>query len=141
MNFPGLAASSAATTGSVCWTTSTGNVTVDTTLGCLSSDIRTKWHVKPLGSMLAEIMALKPIEYENRPGAGPASLGREIGLSAQAVQKVDPRLVGLYAAGPKKGAPQGVRYMQLTAGLVKAIQEQQVEIMTLKAEMAALEVR
>lgn len=84
-------------------------------------------------------MEMRPIEYVNKPGGAPASLGREVGLSAQAIAKIDPRLVGLYASGPEEGTPQGVRYMQLTAILVKAIQEQQAEIVSLRSRVSHLE--
>lgn len=139
VGMPNLASSSAATTGTVCWTTSTGNLTVDTTVACLASDLRTKMNIKPLDAGLAEVMALKPISYDNKPEFNGKHLGRQVGLGAQDVQKVDPRLVSLYAAGPDEGTPQGVRYMQLTAVLIKAIQQQEAEIAALKTELHHLE--
>lgn len=139
---PNLASSSAATTGTVCWTTATGNLTVDTTVACLASDLRTKMNIRPLdfphGSALDEVMALKPISYTNRPEFDSKHLGRQIGLGAQDVIKIDPRLVSLYGAGPDEGTPSGVRYMQMVALLVKATQEQQAEIKQLRAEVKRL---
>jgi hypothetical protein len=121
---PGIASSSAATTGTVCWTTSTGNLTVDTTVACLASTGKVKKNVKPLDVGLPEVMALKPISYDLKDQYNPEHLGTMVGLITEDVQKVDPRLVAL----DDKGDPRGVRYMQMTAVLVKAIQDQQHEI-------------
>ena len=129
-NMPDLASSSAATTGTVCWTTSTGLLNVDTTLACLSSTRRVKADIKPLDAGLAEVLAMRPVSYDLKPEFNPEHLGRQIGLVAEDVQDIDPRLVGLDA----KGLPKGVRYMQLTALLVKAIQDQQHEIVNLEKE-------
>jgi hypothetical protein len=125
---PLLSTSSAATTGTVCWTTSTGNLTVDTTLACLSSTGTVKKNIKPLEAGLAEVMALKPISYELKDEYNPEHLGEMVGLIAEDVLKVDPRLVGFDANGNARG----VRYMQATALLVEAIQEQQAEIERLR---------
>jgi hypothetical protein len=54
-----------------------------------------------------------------------------VGLIAEDVEKGDPRLVAL----DDKGDPRGVRYMQMTAVLVKAIQDQQHEIDDLKRQI------
>lgn len=131
---PGIASSSAATTGTVCWTTSTGNLTVDTTLACLSSTRRIKQNIQPLDIGLKQVMALQPTSYDLKPQFNPKHLGPQVGLVAEDVEKVDPRLIGLDSTG----RPEGVRYMQLTAVLVKAIQEQQTEIADLKKQVARL---
>lgn len=119
IDMPSIASSSAATTGTVCWTTSTGNLTVDTTLACLSSTIRVKQAVQSLFSGLWTAMRLRPVSYELKPEYNPKHLGRQVGLIAEDVIKVDPRLVGMTPDGKQ---PLGVRYMQLTAVLVSAIQ-------------------
>lgn len=131
VTMPGLASSSAATTGTLCWTTVTGNVNVDTTLACLSSTKRIKQHIQPLDAGLAEVMKLRPVSYDLKPEYNPKGLGPMVGLVAEEVQKIDPRLVGLDA----NGDPQGVRYMQMTAVLVKALQEEQAEITELRREI------
>lgn len=133
---PNLAASSAATTGTVCWTTVTGNLTVDTTTTCLLSDGRHKMNVEPLEAGLNEVMKLKPVSYELKPEVNPTHLGRQVGLIAQDVIKIDPRLASVYPSGPDKDTPSGVRYEQMVALLVKAIQEQQSEISDLKRQMS-----
>jgi len=127
---PTLASSSAATTGTVCWTNSTGNLTVDTTLACLSSTRKIKQDIRPLDIGLSKVMQMEPVAYNLKPEFNPKHLGPQVGLIAEDVQKVDPRLVGL----DSKGDVEGVRYMQLTAVLVKAIQEQQQEIDALKRQ-------
>ena len=135
IDMPSIASSSAATTGTVCWTTSTGNLTVDTTLACLSSTGKIKKNIQPLDVGLDEVMALRPVSYDLKPQYNPKGLGPMVGLVAEDVQQVDPRLVGL----DSKGRPLGVRYMQLTAVLIKGMQEQQAEIKDLKAQLAALQ--
>ena len=84
---------------------------------------------------LDEVMALRPVSYDLKPQYNPNGLGPMVGLVAEDVQRVDPRLVGL----DSKGRPLGVRYMQLTAVLIKGMQEQQAEIKDLKAQLAALQ--
>jgi len=134
----GLASSSAAQTGTVC--IGTGNVlSYDTTTTCLLSDGRLKDNIAPLDIGLAEVLKLKPVSYDLKPEVNPTHLGKQVGLIAQDVIKVDPRLAALYQSGPQKGTPSGVRYEQLTAVLVKAIQEQQIQITTLEARLKKLE--
>jgi len=127
-NMPNLASSSAATTGTVCWTTSTGLLNVDTTLGCLSSLEELK-DIQPGGinHALDTVMALKPFWYtwkketpEYKGGNHEASPG----FGAHQVESVDKRLVGYGADGKLRG----VKYEQLTPLLAAAIQEQQKEI-------------
>jgi hypothetical protein len=144
VSMPNIASSSAATTGTVCWTTG-GNLTVDTTLACLSSTRRVKHKIENLDpvvegervSALKEINALRPVSYDLKPEFNPKHLGRQIGLVAEEVQAVDPRLVGLDAIGKVEG----VRYMQLTALLVKALQEEEAKNAALEIRVEALEHR
>ncbi len=135
VKMPNIASSSAPATGSLCWTTSTGNVTVDTTLACLSSTLKIKEYVEPIKSGLDEVMALRPISYNLKDEYNPEHLGRQVGFIAEEVNKVDERLVGLNS----NGEIQGVRYMQLTSILTKAIQEQQAEILELKRRLKRVE--
>jgi len=135
LTLSGLTSSSAAQTGTLC--IGTGNaISYDTTTTCLLSDMDLKEYVRRDDIHgLSEVMALRPISYDVKASASPVlhALGRQVGLGAQEVFKVDPRLVSLYANGPKKGKPSGVRYEQMVAVLVKAVQEQQAEIDALKA--------
>ena len=81
-------------------------------------------------------MALRPISYELKPEYNGAGLGRMVGLVAEEVAKVDPRLVQISDDG--KGVD-GVRYMQLGALLAKAIQDQQAQIESLAQRIRTLE--
>lgn len=132
VKMPTLAASSAAQTGTVCWSSTGGNLTVDTTVACLASTRKIKQNIRPLDIGLAEVMKMKPVSYDLKPKFNPMHLGPQVGLVAEDVQQVDPRLVAL----DDKGDPRGVRYMQMTAVLIKAIQEQQAEIDGLKRQLA-----
>jgi hypothetical protein len=128
---PGLATSSAATTGTVCWTTGTGNETVDTTLACLSSAEDLKDIAGPFTGVdaLAETMRLSPIRYTWKSGTPKAAdAGEHIGLGAFATGYVDERLIGR----DDKGNPRGWRQDAMIALLVATVQEQQAEIETLK---------
>jgi trimeric autotransporter adhesin len=130
----GLASQSTATTGTVCWTTGAVNLTVDTTLACLSSSKRFKEHIEPLDLGLGAVMKMTPVSYDLKPEFNHGGIGRQVGLIAEDVETIDPRLVG----NDIEGKPLGVRYMQLTAVLIKAIQEQQAEIDELKRQNRAL---
>lgn len=123
ITMPQLASSSSAATGSVCWTTG-GNLTVDTTVACLSSTRRIKQNIRPIDIGIKTVMKLRPVSYDLKPEYNPKHLGPQVGLIAEDVQKIDPRLIAL----DDSGQPLGVRYMQMTAVLIKAVQEQQAEI-------------
>lgn len=128
---PGLASSSAATTGTLCWTTGTGNVNVDTTTTCLLSARKYKKDIQPLDEGLQAVLALRPVSYSLRGQYNPTHLGRQVGFIADEVQKVDERLVSV----DKDGTAHAVRYQQMIALLTKAIQEQQEQINMLKKDI------
>lgn len=128
-----LTQTSAAQTGTVC-SGAAGLLTVDTTTTCLISSLRWKEHISPLNVGLDEIMKFRPVSYDLKPKFNPAHLGRQIGLVAEEVQKIDPRLVGVGA----DGIANGVRYQQLTALLVKGEQELEGEVRELRAQNALL---
>lgn len=117
VGMPAIAASSAATTGTVCWTTG-GNLTVDTTVACLASARRFKQDIVPLDEGLGALWHLKPVSYQLINDD--EHLGRQIGLIAEDVENVDKRLVGY----TKAGETLGVRYMQLTALIVQAVKQE-----------------
>lgn len=133
ITLPGLASSSAATTGTLCWTTGTGNVNVDTTTTCLLSARKYKQDIVGLGRAMPTVLALRPVSYQLRPEFNPDKLGRQVGFIADEVQKVDPRFVSF----DSDGEAHAVRYQQMTALLVKAVQEQQKQINALKKQINA----
>lgn len=127
IQMPKLAASSASQTGTVCWTTGTGNLTVDTTTTCLLSSAQFKHDIRPLKGSLETVLALQPVSYVYNDDV--FIPGEQVGLVAEDVAAVDKRLV---ANGPD-GKPRSVRYQQLTADLIGAIQAQQKDIESLKS--------
>jgi hypothetical protein len=134
VNMTNLGTSSAAVTGTMCWTSSTGLVNVDTTTTCLLSleEFKDK-HGEITGSeALSDVMALKPFwgswkkttpEYTGDKAIQPF-------LGAHQVASVDKRL----AAYDPNGNLHSVRYQEMTAVLVSAMQKQQQEIDSLKNE-------
>jgi hypothetical protein len=135
IQMPALASSSASQTGTVCWTTGTGNLTVDTTTTCLASLEELKDIHGPIVGALDEIEKLRPFWYSWKDGTPQhaGDLREQPGLGAHQVESIDTRLAGY----DHDGNLQGVRYQQLTAVLVAAIQEQQAEIDQLKETIHA----
>jgi hypothetical protein len=134
LNLPGLGTSSAATTGTLCWTTGTGLVNVDTTTTCLLSASKFKERSQPLFSGLDTVLKLQPKSYFLKDEFNPAKLGEQIGFFAEDVAKVDSRLVSL----EEDGSPHAVRYQQMTAVLAKAIQELNAKVEAQRKEIDAL---
>jgi hypothetical protein len=96
------------------------------------SDKRLKENITELPSQLANIMALRPVEFDYIESEGG---GHQIGFIAQDVQEIYPDLVGERSDG----------MLTLTdlnkndARLIKCIQEQQALITALTARITALE--
>jgi hypothetical protein len=90
------------------------------------SDRRAKENIKGVDLGLSAIMRLNPVRY-NYKGASSTSLG----FIAQEMQEVVPEIVQLPSA--EKGML-SIRYTELIPVLVKAIQEQQYQIETLKQQ-------
>ena len=102
-----------------------GNGTVQT------SDARLKTNVLPLNYGIAEIMKMNPVAYNWKTSP---STDRKVGLIAQEVQSVIPEVV----VGDAAKETLGMNYAELAPVLIKAIQQQQQRLATLKAELAAL---
>lgn len=130
LQIPNIASSSAAQTGTLCWTTSTGNVTVDTTTTCLASLEELKDKHGDIDNALGTIMQLRPFWFSWKPETNQYAGDKHVqpGLGAHQVESVDARL----AAYDANGKLQGVRYQELVAVLVRAVQEQQAQINELK---------
>lgn len=118
---PNITTSSAAQTGTVCWTTGTGKFTVDTTVGCLTSLTAAKNITGKLSptQALALVSKLEPFAFRYKPGWGDGGHYEQFGFGAEQVAQVDERMVGR----DPEGNLQGVRYQELTAVLAGAIQE------------------
>lgn len=126
VSMPDITQTSSAQTGTLCWASS--GVTYDASLGCLTSTKENKERISSFSGGLAEVMKFKPISFYYKDKKMDAS--EELGLLAEDVKEVEPRLVGYGSDGKLRG----VRYEQLTAVLISAIQEQQKEIDALKKQ-------
>jgi hypothetical protein len=111
-----------------------GNLTIAGTL-TQSSDARLKEDIEPLEGTLERVLRLTPIRYHFRAGTGRPA-GAQIGLTAQQVRPLFPELVKQDRDGYLS-----LSYANLSAVLVKAVQEQQAEIAPLQARIEALRER
>lgn len=115
---PNLPTTTGALGAAICYTATTGQFQRDTNAGgCLVSSERYKHAIEPLQSALDEVIALKPVSFIYNDEVG--IKGRQIGFVAEQAATVDERLVGF----DTDGSPQSVRYMQMSAILVGAIQQ------------------
>jgi hypothetical protein len=97
-----------------------------------TSDVRKKQNIQALNYGIKEIMQLKPVSYNwsTNPNAG-----NKIGFIAQQVKEIIPEVVHV---GTDENQTHGMNYAELTALLVKGMQEQQNEINELKSVIASL---
>ncbi len=107
------------------------NGTVRASVYLHSSDKRLKKNIAPLESSLANILKLQGVSFNWKESGAPS-----VGLIAQDVEKVYPALVSEDDKGIKS-----VQYANLVAPLIEAIKEQQAQIESLKAEVAALKAK
>lgn len=96
------------------------------------SDIRLKENVENLPSQLGNVCTLRPVEFDYIDGSG-----HQVGFIAQEMQQVFPDAIGTSAEGMLTVTGWG----KTEARLVKAIQEQQVIIESLRARIEALEAK
>jgi hypothetical protein len=96
------------------------------------SDRRLKENITDLPSQLANITALRPVEFDYIESEGG---GHQLGFIAQEVEEIYPDLVGERSDGMKTLSG----LSKWDARLVKAIQEQQALIESLTARITALE--
>lgn len=131
---PALTASTAVQTGYVCFGTG-GLITYDTTNTCLVSSAAYKMDMRPLRGALGEAMRLHPISFRYKPKYNPGHLGTQIGFTAESVARIDPRIA---AYDPKTGKPRSVQYDHVSVLAIAAIQDEQKEILALRAQVGAL---
>ena len=96
------------------------------------SDRRLKENITDLPSQLANITALRPVEFDYIESEGG---GHQLGFIAQEVEEIYPDLVGERQDGMKTLSGMG----KMEARLIKAMQEQQAIIEALTARIEALE--
>jgi hypothetical protein len=107
------------------------------------SDRRVKTNIEPVASALEGVLALRPVEYEMKH-TNPGRL-RSIGLIAQEVKDVFPDITH-HITGDELGYPglndlHTMNYNALGPLAIRAIQEQQVKIKTLKTQVDSLRQR
>ncbi|MCA9369825.1 tail fiber domain-containing protein, partial [Candidatus Woesebacteria bacterium] len=98
-------------------------------LSTCSSSQRYKENIESLDLGLNEVMQLRPVVFDWK-----ADGMHDLGFVAEEVEQIDP-LLATYA----NGQIEGVKYKQLTAVLVNAVQEQQSLIMSNKSKLTKLE--
>lgn len=114
-----------------------GNICATGTIGSCS-DVRYKTNLLPLTNALATVTQLTPVyyywkkEFKNKGFTGE----RQIGFSAQEVEKLYPEMVQTDAGGYK-----AVDYSRMSAVLVQAMKEQQQQIEELKRQSETLQKR
>lgn len=113
-----------------CLNSSTNELTDAGGSSCIVSSMRYKEFAGPLDTGLAEVLRLHSFSYslKNDPLKIP-----QIGLSAEEMNDVEPRLVFYEQSGPDKGKPRGIMYEQSVALLVKAIQELEARVRVVEA--------
>jgi hypothetical protein len=99
------------------------------------SDARAKTDIRDLDLGLDLIMKLRPVTYRLRSGNGKTDLG----LVAQDVETVLGNSYNVVDVGGDPDRTLSLRYTELIAPLVRAIQEQQAQIEAKDARIAALE--
>jgi hypothetical protein len=119
---------------------SSGNVVLVQTSACTISSMRFKEHIAPLrDDALATIAMLRPVAFNMKqgdyPNADPNFAKRQIGLLAENVAAVDPRLAIFENDGV---TPKSYRQESIIALTVKAIQQLKADNDNLKAEVEIL---
>ena len=96
------------------------------------SDIRAKKDIKDLSLGLDFITSLKPIEYNMKEGDDRINLG----FSAQDIEAILGNKYSIIGAGEDKDHMLSLRYTDFIAPLVKAVQEQQVQISKYESQLS-----
>jgi len=102
---------------------------VNDNAACIVSALKFKDHIEPLTNGLDEVMRLRPVAFNYKTGGS-----RQVGLIAEEVARVDERL----AIRDRRGELHSVDYIKMPALLIRAIQDQQMEIEQLRREVQEL---
>lgn len=120
--------SDASTTSNALTLLKNGDMTIAGTL-TQNSDIRLKENIVPLKNVLSSIDRITPIYYTFKDTLSHPA-GRQIGFSAQEIEKEFPELVAKDSQGYLS-----VEYANMTAVLLQAVKEQNVEIRKQNSEL------
>jgi len=107
----------------------TGSIGFTGTLAECSSSARYKSEIATLESTMALVERLRPVSFR-----WTESGGEDVGLVAEEVAEIDPRLVTYNG----NGQVEGVKYRQLNALLIRALQEQGRDIERMRGEVETL---
>lgn len=130
VTFIGITSSS--TGDYMCFNTTTSEVTQSTS--CTLSSERYKQDIESMSDMgLSTILALRPVTFISRIHP---DHGRQPGFIAEEAELVDRRLVHY-----ENGRANSFRYLEYTAVLTRALQQQQVRITELESRLVQLEAR
>lgn len=110
----------------------------------IMSDANFKSNIKDLPSVVSKLNSLHPVTYNfdlnklqsNGNGPKPSDNTNQYGFLAQEIKTIFPELVTT-----RQDSTLGVRYTELIPILVKAYQEQQAELESLKARITKLEAK
>lgn len=120
----------ASTADAICLNSTTKEVLVNTGAPtCTVSSAKYKTNIQELQNALSTIELFKPVSFN-----AIADNSAHIGLIAEEVAKVDERLIFKEV----DGSPRGVRYEEITALLIKGMQEQEARIKLLEQEIKNL---
>jgi len=97
-----------------------------------SSDRRLKENINPIPYGLEEVLKMNPVEYDWKEKRNKA---HDIGVIAQELEKIIPEVVQENKDLNSDKMIKGVDYGKMVAVLIKAIQEQQVQIDELKTKL------
>jgi len=106
-------------------------VTADGRLGVKASSARYKEAIEPMNKSSEALLNLKPVTFRYKKELDPKG-GRQFGLVAEEVAKVDPDLVDLDV----RGKPFTVRYDEVNAMLLNEFLKEHREVEALKATAA-----
>jgi hypothetical protein len=130
---PNTTTNGAAQTGTWCYDAN-GQFIRDTAT-CAVSARKFKKDIVPLNVGIDELMLFKPVSYYKKDPLGPDDAGEQMGFIAD--DSPDQRLI----THDSNGDIHGFRYDQLTALIVKSIQDQQHEIENLKVGKVMIDMK
>ena len=125
-----------ASTSAVCYNTGSGLLTYDGTIGtCNTSTMRVKHDIRPLAniSLLDGVLRMKPVSFYYN--ADQHTDGQQLGLIAEDLAAIDPRLV----AYDDKGQPNAIRFLgPMFSYVIGAIKELQASNDNLRGDITQL---
>jgi hypothetical protein len=113
-----------------CVNTTTGQLATSTT-ACGASSERFKENITPLTYGLAQVLALRPVSFDYKASYIPNST-KQLGFIAEEVNLLMPELVATDATGQI----QGLDYPKFTSVIVKAVQEVNIKIDGMLAQIS-----